>query len=390
MPRKVCVVITARPSYARIKSALHAIRQHPDLELQIVVAASALLDRFGNTARVIEEEGFEIDRRVYMIIDGENLITAAKSTGFGLAELSTAFDDLKPDVVVTIADRYETIATAIAACYMNIPLAHVQGGEVTGSIDEKVRHAITKLADVHLVASEKAAARVIGMGERPETVFVTGCPSIDLAREALMYEPRPVGETLSHYGGVGPEINTSKGYIVVMQHPVTSEYDQASWQAQVMLQAVDEIGYPTIWFWPNIDAGSDGMSKSIRTYREKNSLDHVHFYKNLKPLDFLSILINSRGIAGNSSVAIRECAYLGVPAINVGSRQAGRDRGGNVTDIHYDHGAIVSAVQEMWNGSRFPSDTIYGSGTAGERIAEALSIMDSSIEKRLVELDVAA
>lgn len=390
MPRKVCVVITARPSYARIKSALHAIRQHPDLELQIVVAASALLDRFGNTVRVIEDEGFQVDRRVYMVVDGENLITAAKSTGVGLVELSTAFDDLKPDVVVTIADRYETIATAIAACYMNIPLAHVQGGEVTGSIDEKVRHAITKLADVHLVASEKAAARVIGMGERPETVFVTGCPSIDLAVEALAYEPRSASETLSRYGGVGPDIDTSKGYIVVMLHPVTSEYDLAAEQARIMLNAVDEIGYPTLWFWPNVDAGSDGMSKAIRTYREKNRLDHVHFYKNLRPLDFLSILISSRGIAGNSSVAIRECAYLGVPAVNVGSRQVGRDRGVNVTDIPYAETTIVAAIREMWNGSRLPRDTIYGDGTAGKKIADALSITSSSIEKNLVKLEIVA
>ena len=389
-PRKICVVITARPSYARIKSALLAIREHPDLELQIVVAASALLDRFGNTLRVIEDEGFKVDRRVYMVVDGENLITAAKSTGFGLAELSTVFDDLKPDVVVTIADRYETIATAIAACYMNIPLAHIQGGEVTGSIDEKVRHAITKLADLHLVASEKAAARVIGMGERPDAVFVTGCPSIDLARQALAAEPRSVAETLSRYGGVGPEIDTSNGYIVVMLHPVTSEYEQAAEQARVTLQAVDDIGCPTLWFWPNVDAGSDGMSKSIRTYREMNSLDHVHFYKNLKPLDFLSILINSRGIVGNSSVAIRECAYLGVPAVNIGSRQAGRDRGINVTDIPFDHTAMFSAIRKMWNGSRLPEDTIYGDGTAGQKIADVLSMTNVSIEKRLVTLKDAA
>ncbi len=387
MPRKVCVVITARPSYARIKSALHAIREHPDLELQIVVAASALLDRFGNTVQVIEDEGFKVDRRVYMVVDGENLVTAAKSTGLGLAELSTVFDDLRPDVVVTIADRYETIATAIAACYMNIPLAHVQGGEITGSIDEKVRHAITKLADVHLVASERAQARVIGMGERPETVFVTGCPSIDLACEALAREPRPVAETLSHYGGVGPGIDTSKGYIVVMQHPVTSEYELAARQAETMLQAIDDVGYPTLWFWPNVDAGSDGLSKSIRRYRETHTLNHVHFYKNLKPLDFLSILINSKGIVGNSSVAIRECAYLGTPAVNVGSRQAGRDRGINVTDIAYDQSAITAAIREMLSGNRLPRDTIYGDGTAGSKIADTLATTTFSIEKRLIDVN---
>ncbi len=387
MPRKVCVVITARPSYARIRSALEAIRAHPDLELQIVVAASALLDRFGNAVQVIENEGFTVDRRVYMIVDGENLVTAAKSTGLGLAELATVFDDLRPDVVVTIADRFETIATAIAASYMNIPLAHVQGGEITGSIDEKVRHAITKLADLHLVASRRAAQRVLRMGERPETVFVTGCPSIDLAREAQEREPRPVEQTLSAYGGVGPQIDTSAGYIVVMQHPVTSEYERAAEQARIMLQAIDEIGYPTLWFWPNVDAGSDGMSKSIRAHREANELAHVHFYKNMKPMDFLSVLINAKGIVGNSSVAIRECAYLGVPAVNIGSRQSGRDRGINVTDVAYDAAEITTAIRAMLAGDKWPRDEIYGDGAAGEKIAGILASAEFSIEKKLVDVE---
>src|SRR5690348_12783364 len=151
MKRRVCVVITARPSYSRIRTALAAIAAHPALELQLIVTASALLDRYGGADKVIENEGFRIDRRVYTIVEGENLVTSAKSTGFGLSELATVFDDLKPDMVISIADRFETMATALAAAYMNIPLVHVQGGEITGSIDEKVRHAITKLADIHLV-----------------------------------------------------------------------------------------------------------------------------------------------------------------------------------------------------------------------------------------------
>src|SRR5919197_265345 len=185
MRRKVCVVVTARPSYSRIKTALKAIQEHPDLELQLVVAASALLDRYGNAVRYIENDGFEIAARVYMVLEGENLTTMAKTTGLGLLELATVLDNLKPDVVVTIADRYETLATAVAASYMNIPVAHVQGGEVTGSIDEKVRHAVTKLSDLHFVSTQKAAERVIRMGEDRATVFVTGCPSIDLAAQIL-------------------------------------------------------------------------------------------------------------------------------------------------------------------------------------------------------------
>src|SRR5256885_10119610 len=168
MKRKVCVLVTARPSYSRIKTALQAIEQHSDLELQLVVAASALLDRYGTAVRYIEQDGFEITTRVQMVLEGGNLAAMAKTTGLGVLELATVFDNLKPDVVVTVADRFETMATAVAASYLNIPVAHVQGGEVTGSIDEKVRHAVTKLADLHFVASQRAAERVVRMGEDPD------------------------------------------------------------------------------------------------------------------------------------------------------------------------------------------------------------------------------
>ncbi|MCK6582172.1 MAG: UDP-N-acetylglucosamine 2-epimerase, partial [Anaerolineales bacterium] len=176
MKRKICVVVTARPSYSRIRTALHAIKANPDLELQLVAAASTLLDQYGNAIRYMEQDGFEISSKVYMVVEGENLTTMAKTTGLGLLELATTLDNLKPDVVVTIADRYETLATAIAASYMNIPLVHIQGGEVTGTIDEKVRHAVTKLADLHLVSTKKAADNVIRMGEYPDSVYITGCP----------------------------------------------------------------------------------------------------------------------------------------------------------------------------------------------------------------------
>src|SRR5215813_5339094 len=226
MKRKVCVVVTARPSYSRIKTALKAIQEHPDLELQLVVAASALLERYGSAVRYIEDDGFTISARVYMVLEGENLASMAKTTGLGLLELATVFDNLRPDVVVTVADRYETLATAVAASYMNIPVAHVQGGEVTGSIDEKVRHSVTKLADLHLVSTRKAAERVIQMGEEPATVFVTGCPSIDLAANVLA-QPALDFDPFQKYGGVGSKLELASGYVVVMQHPVTTEYESA-------------------------------------------------------------------------------------------------------------------------------------------------------------------
>jgi UDP-hydrolysing UDP-N-acetyl-D-glucosamine 2-epimerase len=382
MTRKVCVAITARPSYSRIRSALSAIRAHPDLELQLVVAASALLDRYGNAIKVIESEGFRIDRRVYMIVEGENLVTSAKSTGFGLSEMATVLDDLRPDLVVTVADRFETMATAVAAAYMNLPLVHVQGGEITGSIDEKVRHAVTKLADIHLVASEKAAERVIRMGEQRDKVFVTGCPSIDVAKQAIA-SPRLDFDIFARYGGVGARLDLSNGYIVVLQHPVTTEFAEARRHVEETLHAVAESGIPALWFWPNVDAGSDDTSRGIRAFRETHVLDNVHFFKNLPPEDFLRLLYNSRGIVGNSSVAIRECAWLGVPAVNIGTRQQGRDRGGNVIDVDYDRRAIMAALRRQFGAGRLPSDPLYGVGDAGQRIADVIARVPLDYAKRL-------
>ncbi len=380
--RKVCVVITARPSYSRIKSALTAIRQHPELELQLVVAASALLDRYGQASQVIEGDGFDIAARVYMVLEGENLTTMAKTTGLGVLELSTVFDNLRPDVVVTIADRYETMATAVAASFMNIPLAHVQGGEVTGSIDEKVRHAVTKLADLHLVSTERAGERVVRMGELADKVEVTGCPSIDLAAEILA-SPSLDFDPLDKYGGVGEPLDLSRGYLVVMQHPVTTEYGQARHQANETLHAVRDLGRPTLWFWPNVDAGSDGTSNAIRSFREVEKPCNLHFFKNMAPHDFLRLIYGCQCLVGNSSVGIRESSFLGIPVVNIGSRQQGRERGPNVVDVEHRRQEIAAAIESQLAHGRYPSSPLYGDGAAGERIAQRLAERTFVTEKRL-------
>lgn len=380
--RKVCVVITARPSYSRIKSALRAIQQHPELKLQLVVAASALLDRYGTAVKFIECDGFDIAARVHMVLEGESPITVPKTAGLGILELSTVFENLRPDVVVTIADRYETLATAISAAYMNIPLAHLQGGEVTGSIDEKVRHAVTKLSDLHFVATEKARERLIRMGENPSTVFVTGCPSIDLAAEVIR-NPKLDFDPFEKYGGVGEAFDYSGGYLVVLQHPVTTEYELARQHVTETLFAVNAVGTPTFWFWPNVDAGSDGTSRGIRAFREIEKPKKIHFFKNMAPEDFLKLVYNAKCIVGNSSVAIRECAFMGVPAVNVGTRQIGRERGKNVIDVDYDRRQIRQAIERQLSNGCYPPKPLYGDGKAGERIAELLAKERLSVEKRL-------
>jgi len=370
--RKICVVITARPSYSRIKTALEAIKNHPDLELQLVIAASALLDRYGSAVNYIQKDGFEISAKVFNVLEGENLTAAAKTTGIGILELSTVFDNLKPDIVVTIADRFETMATAISASYMNIPLAHIQGGEVTGNIDEKVRHSITKLSDYHFVASESAKERVIKLGENPNFVFNTGCPSIDLASN-VKNKPQLDFDPYLKYGGVGSCPNLKNGYIVVMQHPVTTEYSDSRIHIEQTLDAVKDSEIPVLWFWPNVDAGADGTSSGIRSYREKHRLDHIHFFKNMEGEDFLRLLTNSKCLIGNSSVGIRECAYLGVPVVNIGSRQNRRDRGNNVIDVNYSKDEISKAIHlHLKEGTKLSSD-IYGGGDAGKEIAKLLA-----------------
>jgi UDP-hydrolysing UDP-N-acetyl-D-glucosamine 2-epimerase len=370
--RKICVVITARPSYSRVKTALQAIKDHPELELQLVAAGSALLGRYGSAVEYIESDGFEIAEKVFMVLEGENKTAMAKTTGLGVMELATVFYKLEPDMVVTIADRFETIATSIAASYQNIPLVHIQGGEVTGNIDEKVRHANTKLADIHLVASENAKERVIKLGEVPAKVFNTGCPSIDIAK-GVKESPALDFDPMIKYGGVGAVVDASGPYLVVMQHPVTTEYTRAKEDVMKTLEVINELEIPTFWFWPNVDAGSDGTSNGIRSFRESVNPKHIHFFKNMEPNDFLRLLVNSKCLVGNSSVGIRECAYLGVPVVNIGTRQNGRDRGENVLDVDYTKEAIRAAIKTQIEKKNIVSSPIYGDGDAGRKIAEVLS-----------------
>ncbi len=380
--RKICAVVTARPSYSRIKTALKAIKEHPNLDLQLVVAGSALLDRYGNAVKFIEEDGFIIAEKVFMVLEGENKTAMAKTTGLGVMELSNVFYNLKPDAVITIADRFETIATSIAAAYQNIPLVHIQGGEVTGNIDEKVRHANTKLADLHLVASEDAKKRVIKMGEEESSVVNTGCPSMDLAEE-IKQNPELDFDPIKKYGGVGEYVDHTRDYLVVMQHPVTTEYKSAKKDVLKTLEAIHELDIPTFWFWPNVDAGSDGTSSGIRTFREIHKPKNIRFFKNMEPNDFLRLLINSKCLIGNSSAGIRECSYLGVPVVNIGTRQNRRERGNNVVDVTYDKELIKKAILNRLNTKDINQEFIYGNGKSGKKIADILDRVDLKYHKTI-------
>lgn len=377
--RKICVVLTARTSYTKIRQILIELSKIEVVEIQLVCAASVLLDRYGNMIQTIKNDGFEISERVYMLLEGEKLLTSAKSVGLGIIEFSGVFERLNPDIVMVMADRFEVIAPAIAAAYQNIPLAHIQGGEVTGNIDEKVRHSITKLADLHFPATRRAQEWLIKMGENQSNVFLTGCPSIDLAKEVVLNKNMNF-DLYEKYGGVGGFPELSGGYYLVMQHPVTTEYESARSQVIETLEAVLSINMPVIWFWPNPDAGGDETSKVLREYREKREMPNIHFIKNMEPKDFLNLLYNSNGIIGNSSVAIRECAFLGIPSINIGSRQANRERAINVYDVSYSRNEIRNAILSHTK-RKYESSHLYGDGNAAVKIAKILSEVPLSSSK---------
>jgi UDP-hydrolysing UDP-N-acetyl-D-glucosamine 2-epimerase len=379
--RKVCVVVNSRANYGRIKSVLSAAKNHPDLDLKLIVGASALLWRFGNVAEQIAADGYAVNAVVYSIVEGENPTTMAKSTGMGIMELATQFENLRPDIVITVADRFETIATAIAASYMNIPLAHTQGGEVTGSIDESVRHAITKLAHIHFPATEKSRENIIRMGEDPEKVFMTGCPAIDIVADI---DTSATEDLLLRYKGVGPDLDIDNPYLVVLQHPVTTEYGSGFDQINATLKAIKSIQMQTVWLWPNVDAGSDDISKGLRMFREQEKPDYVHFFRHFSVEDYARLIANCACLIGNSSSGIREGSFLGVPAVDIGTRQASRERADNCKHVPYDHKEIEGAVRRQVQNGRYPCNMIYGDGKAGERIADILADVNIDIQKRLM------
>lgn len=379
MKKKICVVIASRANYGRVRSVMRGIQNHPDLVLQTVVGASTLLERFGRAVDVIRADGFEPDAQIFYVVEGETLVTQAKSTGLGIIELATTFEKLKPDMIVTVADRFETMATAIASTYLNTPLVHIQGGEISGNIDDRVRHAITKLADIHFPSTEGSRQRLIKMGENPDFVFNFGCPAMDtLIEDDLSID----NQLMSAYGGVGYPIDWEQPYILVMQHPVTTSYGQGRHQITETLEALKELPeVQKVVLWPNVDAGSDDVSKGIRVFREHNMEAKYHYFKNFSPEDYARVLNNAACCVGNSSSFIREGSFLGIPAVIVGDRQRGREHGRNVVFSNYDRRDIASKVRSQFTHGQYESDKLFGEGKAGGHIANMIAELETSCYK---------
>ena len=381
MNRKVCIVVGSRANYSSIKSVMRAVQEHGELELQLVVGASALLDRYGAVVNLIEDDGFTPDARVHMLIEGETPTTMAKSTGLGLLELPTVFEKLQPDVVVTVGDRFETMATTLAAAYMNIPIAHTMGGEVSGTIDESIRHAVTKFAHVHFPASNQAKDRIIKLGEDPSMVHMVGCPRVDLVAEVLS-EPADLSSDLFEVG-VGSQFNLNEPFVLVSQHPVTTEYGDGEAQIVATLEAIQDVDVPALILWPNADAGSEDIARGMRKWREQGLAGKMHFFKNLPIETYVRLMKQTACLIGNSSSGIREGAYIGTPVVNLGSRQQNREHGENVVHAPHHRKRIAEALRTQLNQGRYQTAPLYGNGDAGVSVANILATQPIRIQKRM-------
>jgi len=377
--RKVAVVMVDRANYGRLQPVLAAIEAHPDLELCVIAGGTMVLERFGHAVDVVQRDGHSVAQEVYMELEGSHPITMAKSVGLGVLEFASALQHEKPEVVFLIGDRYEALSAAIASVYMNICLVHAQGGEVSGSIDESARHAISKMAHFHMPATKRSADFLVRMGERPETILTVGCPATDIAAN-LMGDPP---SDFINSRGSGAQIDLSKPYLLTVFHPVTTEYGGEAAQTRELMLGLERVGMQTLLLWPNIDAGSDHVSKEIRRFRDLHKPDWLRVIVNLTPEDYARTLKHAACAVGNSSSFVRDAGCYGTPVVLTGSRQNGREWDSHVTHIPVTASDVESAIRLQVSQGRYPVSHLYGDGKVAPRMAQALAELTPYLQKRL-------
>ena len=379
--RKICVVLVDRANYGRLKPVMYSIRSHPKLELQVLAAGTMVLERFHQPVKVVRADGFNVDGEIYIELEGSTPATMAKSVGFGVVEFASEFQRLKPDVVLIIGDRYEALAATIAAAFMNICIAHIQGGEVSGSIDESTRHAITKLAHFHFPSTKRSMEYIVRMGEDPTTILGIGCPSSDIARQ-LDRSVNAVMQVINATGS-GAEIDLESPFLLVVFHPTTTEYGDERDQMAELLEALYELKCQTVLMWPNIDAGADHISKTIRVFRDRVGPTWLRAVTNLAPEDYLKVLSSASCAIGNSSSFVRDAGFLGTPVVLTGNRQKGRETDEHVTRTPVEVREIVAAVRKQLAHGRYAPSSLYGDGHVSDRIAGELAALTPYVQKRL-------
>ena len=381
--RHVMYITGTRADYGLMRGTLRAIGGHSRLCLSILVTGMHLSEEFGNTIQDIIEDGFEVRHKAEMLPSEDTPAAMAKSIGTAILKMADAFEESRPEIVLLEGDRGESLAAAISASHINIPIAHVSGGDVTGTmLDESIRHAITKFAHIHFPGTDASAGRILRMGEDPWRVHMVGTPGSDLRGELRMS-----GEELARLLG----LNLSGRLLLVLQHPVSTEADEAAKQMYETMEAVSGLGEETVVIYPNSDAGGREMIKVIGEYE---GLPLVHTFKSLPRQAYVGLLSVASIMIGNSSSALVEAPDFSLPAINIGSRQQGRERGANLTDVGYDRTEILNAVQEVLARLDDPdfrarcSQTPYHDVNTAGQIAEVLSSVELGpglIQKRFYD-----
>jgi len=362
--KTLVVVISARASYSRIRSVVTELSTSMSVQIRIVLIASAAMKKYGRVQEFLNSQGIQVDWKIESQLDAENISSMAKTTGLAILGLSDYLLNTKPQGLLVIGDRHETIAASICGAYLGIKTFHIQGGERTGNIDDRVRFANTFLSDVHLVSNSSAKENLEDCGIDSHSIIVTGCPSLDFIDSAL--ETDLPSEIIS---GVGKEIMEiiKDEYVIVIQHSETTSILTPKDQIQPTLRAIQELGIPAIWIWPNSDFGGEEIIREIRRMREAGFLKHVHFEKSFEPELFINLLSRASCIVGNSSVGIRECSYLGVPSVNIGTRQKDRKTAENVMNVEFDYDQILEGIR-MIKSHKYERSTLYGDGKSAIRI----------------------
>lgn len=379
MQAELHVVVTARPSWARVKSLVDSfIAWNGISSLRVLLVGPAVSDRYGDLRSQLHEN-YQVEF-FSALHESDDLPSIALSAIDGASALTRYWTINRPKMVLIIADRTETLGVAMAASLMQIPLAHLQGGEVSGSIDDKIRNANSKLADYHLTTNRASLENLKKLGEKENRIEIVGCPSIDLVQQALVKHSNLVGMALSasSFGGVGDDFSLKNNFGLIMFHPDTKNVNENFDWMNYIIEVTSDLGdlVPNwLWFWPNPDHGSRDIAAFIRRKRERSELKGIRFLINLTPESFLSLAVNARAILGNSSFGIREASYLGLPALNLGLRQDSRERGLNVIDIPQIPSNLDSTheFRKMIQKNRLPVCDIYGDGRAGEKAALAIT-----------------
>lgn len=374
--RTIAILTGSRGEYGYIRPVLREIQAHKDLDYALIVTNLHLLPDFGLSVQEIERDGFAIADKLYMALDAYTPASMAKSLGICLMSVTDSLARLKPDLVLLAGDRGEQLMTAIAAAHLNIPVAHIQAGEVSGNIDGLTRHAIARFVHLHFASNEDAAERLKRSGEEPWRVFLTGAPQLD---ELVNGDVAPSEEVAQRY-----RLNAGEPLILLVQHPVTEEYDRTAEHVQETLEAVCELRHQTVMIFPNNDAGSEEVRRLIERYRQP----FVRVERTINRRLYAGLMKLASVMVGNSSSGLIEAPVFQLPVVNVGSRQRGRVRGANVIDVPVERRAIKTAIQRAMSrefrtklrGSRQP---YLSDGQVSKRIVEILRTVE--LNERLLK-----